>query len=155
MTFVASVLLPATQTPLEYPRELHTGKGALAIGSLDATTDHVPVIALGRDDIAKTFVPRPPTIQRGAPVPCDPARPYATVSADVKKGVYVEMIELYTNVRVVFPLTVSVPWTVMGARVNGGTAACVAVIVVTPSEMSLIRRSALPYMLATAGLLLV
>ena len=77
--------------PFEYPRELQMVNGAFAIGSLDATTDHVPVVALGRDDIANTFVPLPPTIQRGTPVPCDPPRPYATVSAEVENGVYVEM----------------------------------------------------------------
>ena len=80
--FVASVLLPATQTPLEYPIELQTAKGALAEGAVLATTDHAPavVIALGSDDLAKTLLtPAPPTIQIGAPVPCDPARPYATV----------------------------------------------------------------------------
>jgi hypothetical protein len=71
--FVASVLFPATQTPLEYPIELQTAKGALAVGAVLATTDHAPavVIALGIDDLA--------TIQSGAPAPCDPARPYATV----------------------------------------------------------------------------
>ena len=92
-TFVASVLFPATQIPFEYPRELQTVNGAAA--SLDATTDHVPpVVALGRDDIAKTFVPLPPTIQRGTPEPCEPPRPYATVSAEVENGVYVETIVL-------------------------------------------------------------
>jgi hypothetical protein len=93
-TFVASVLFPATHTPFEYPRELQIAKGAET--SLAATTDHVPEsVALGRDDIAKTFVPLPPIIQRATPVPCDPPRPYATVSADVEKGVYVEMMLLY------------------------------------------------------------
>jgi hypothetical protein len=81
--FVASVLLPATQTPLEYPIELHTAKGALTVGAVLATTDHAPpvvVVALGSDDLAKTLLlPAPPTIQSGAPAPCDPARPYATV----------------------------------------------------------------------------
>ena len=57
--------------------ELHVGKGALT--ALDATTDHAPRV-VGADDIAKTFVPMPPlaTIHNGTPVPCDPARPYAT-----------------------------------------------------------------------------
>jgi hypothetical protein len=81
--FVAPVLLPATQTPLEYPMELQTGKGAFAEGALDATTDHAPAV-VGADDIEKTFVPPPlvalplATIQSGAPAPCAPARPYAT-----------------------------------------------------------------------------
>ena len=89
-TFVVSVLLPATHTPLEYPIELHTGNGALAVGAVSATTDHAPV-ALGRDDLAKTLLPWPPTIQSGAPAPCDPARPYVTERADIVKGVNVLM----------------------------------------------------------------
>ena len=73
---VALVLLPATQTPLEYAMELHVGKGALAAN--DPVTNHAPIV-VGADDIAKTFVPpAPPTIQRGVPAPCEPARPYAT-----------------------------------------------------------------------------
>jgi hypothetical protein len=95
--FVALVLLPATQTPFEYPRELQTGNGTAA--AFDASTVHVfVVIALGRDDLANTFTPLPPTIQSGAPVPCDPARPYASVSADAPvpvNGVNVDIILLY------------------------------------------------------------
>jgi hypothetical protein len=90
-TFVASVLLAATQTPLEYPIELQTGKGALAVGAAAETTLQMPAsVTEGRDDVAKTFPPLPPIIQSGTPVPCDPARPYATVSADVENGVNVE-----------------------------------------------------------------
>jgi hypothetical protein len=95
--FVASVLFPATHTPFEYTSELHTGNGTLT--AFDASTVHVlAVIALGRDDRAKTLSPLPPTIQSGAPVPCDPARPYATVSADAPvpvNGVIVVMMLLY------------------------------------------------------------
>ena len=119
-TFVASVLLPATQIPLEYPRELQIGKGTAAVGAVDAITDHAPVV-VGADDIAKTFPPLPPTIQSGAPVPCDPPRPYATESADVVNGVNVVTTLLYIRVYVV-PVTVRVPWTVTGVRLNGGVA---------------------------------
>ena len=151
-TFVASVLLPATQIPLEYPIELHMGKGTAAVGAVVATTDHAPVV-VGADDIAKTFPPLPPTIQSGAPVPCDPPRPYATESADVVNGVNVVTTLLYIRVYVV-PVTVRVPWTMAGVRLNGGDAAWVAVMVVVPAEMSLITRRPLPQMSATAGLLL-
>jgi hypothetical protein len=151
-TFVASVLLPATQIPLEYPIELQMGKGAAVVGAVLATTDHAPVV-VGVDDIAKTFPPLPPTIQSGAPAPCDPPRPYATESADVVNGVNVATTLLYIRVYVV-PVTVSVPWTVTGARLNGGVAGWVAVMVVVPAEMSLIMRRPLPQMSATAGLLL-
>ena len=100
MIFVASVLLPANQTPFEYLSELHTGKGAAPAPAFDAVTVHV--VALGRDDRAKTFVPPlPPTIQSGAPAPCDPARPYATVSAAAPaspvKGTGVKLIGVHTR----------------------------------------------------------
>jgi hypothetical protein len=51
------------------------------------------------------------------------------------------------------PVTVRVPWTVTGVRLNGGDAGWVAVMVVVPAEMSLIKRIPLPQMSATAGLL--
>jgi hypothetical protein len=52
------------------------------------------------------------------------------------------------------PVTVRVPWTVTGVRLNGGYAGWVAVMVVVPAEMSLMMRRPLPQMSATAGLLL-
>jgi hypothetical protein len=42
----------------------------------------------------------------------------------------------------------------VGAVVNGGVAGCVAVMVVVPEEMSLMKRMPFPTMSATAGLLL-
>ena len=152
-TLVASVLLPATQIPLEYPIELQTGKGADASGAAAETTLQIPAsVAEGRDAAAKTFPPLPPTIQSGAPVPCDPPRPYATESADVVNGVNVEKTVWYTRVYTV-PVTVSVPWTMAGVRLNGGYAGWVAVMVVVPAEMSLMDRILFPMMSATAGLL--
>ena len=52
--FVASVLLPATQIPLEYPIELQTGKGA--VGAAAETTLQIPAsVAEGRDAASTTL----------------------------------------------------------------------------------------------------